>query len=81
MAEQIGVISQLSGNYLLGKADGSGLVIVSNGVDHGLYSYTFQYGTKVTYHKLSGSIDIDTINDYGSVVAPNATMFYCLRFS
>ena len=68
---------QDNGNYLIAGSNKStiGLVFIYNDTgEFGLYACAFKNGAK-TSSKISGDLDILSINEYGSVVAPNATNF------
>ena len=80
VAEQIGIIRQSNGKYLLGDKDSSGLLLVVADSDYAFCSYNMIYGNAVNYTKIAGALGIENINDYGTVVAPGASMFYAIRF-
>ena len=80
VAEQIGIIRQSNGKYLLGDKDSSGLFLVVADSDYAFCSYNMIYGNAVNYTKIAGALGIENINNYGTVVAPDASMFYAIRF-
>ena len=80
VAEQIGIIRQSNGKYLLGDKDSSGLLLVVADSDYAFCSYNMIYGNAVNYTKIAGALGIENINNYGTVVAPGASMFYAIRF-
>ena len=80
VAEQIGIIRQSNGKYLLGDKDSSGLFFVVADSDYAFCSYNMIYGNAVNYTKIAGALGIENINNYGTVVAPDASMFYAIRF-
>ena len=76
----MGITSQSTGSYMLGEYNSTGLILVSNESDFGLYSYIFIYGRKAQISKINGGLDISVINEYGTVVASGATSFHCVKF-
>ena len=73
-----------SRNYLLnGNGTGTfGLLLACN--DSGSYciaSYKWSFGADGTFNKLAGDLDISRINEYGSVVIEDATIFAAIYFN
>ena len=80
MAGIIGIIRQSNGNYLLGNKDSAGLFLVVAESDYALCSYNMIYGTAVSYKRIAGELQIENVNNYGTVVSPNGIGFYAVRF-